>query len=101
MVLGLFGDTIDLGPTGIRWNGRPVPNGRALTRDSRGRPLVHYPYGAKVIGPDSAWLYSPYDARSYDSRYFGPVPLTSIRARIAPLLTFAFSAGASSGALHR
>jgi type IV secretory pathway protease TraF len=30
---------------------------------------------------------SSFNARSFDSRYFGPVPIASIRCHLRPLLT--------------
>jgi type IV secretory pathway protease TraF len=49
-------------------------------------PLLpqHYPYGTFELGPSSLWLIDK-DPRSWDSRYFGPVPETLINATAKPI----------------
>jgi conjugative transfer signal peptidase TraF len=81
MVLGVGGDTIDWTPAGVRLNGRPVPGTRPVLHDRAGRPMTPIAWGHYVLAPSTAWLYSPYSERSLDSRYFGPIPTTAIRAR--------------------
>lgn len=87
-VLAAAGDTVALGPEGLRCNGRWVPNGGVLARDSHGRVLIHFPYGVHEMAAHEVWIYSPHEARSYDSRYFGPLPLELVRATIVPVLVF-------------
>ncbi|WP_338578680.1 conjugative transfer signal peptidase TraF (plasmid) [Brevundimonas olei] len=41
--------------------------------------------GEGTVKPGEAWLVSTYNPRSYDSRYFGPVPLKNIVGRAAPV----------------
>src|SRR5436853_350412 len=55
-------------------------------RDSRGRPLPHAPWGRTVEAPGEVWLIGIETTRSWDSRYFGPVPLDHVHA-VRPVLT--------------
>ena len=58
-----------------------------LEYDSQGEPLSHVE-GCHKIGIDEFLPISTYIPHSYDGRYFGAVPLSSIRARAAPVWTF-------------
>ena len=58
---------------------------RPRPRDGAGRPLIPWPGGIVRVG--QIFLYSPF-AGSYDSRYFGPVPVAGILGLARPLLTF-------------
>lgn len=87
VVLALAGDTVSLTRAGFAVNGRPVPSSRVVDRDSKGRAIPHYPFGRYVVRRDEAWLFSSFHPLSFDSRYFGPIRLTDVRARIAALLT--------------
>ena len=87
LVLAVVGDTVVLSATGIVLNGTLIPNSRPLERDSRGRALEHYAYGAHVIKPSEFWLYSPYHTLSFDSRYFGPISSFEVVSRLIPVWT--------------
>lgn len=87
VVLALAGDSVQVTDTGLLVNGRPVRNTKPLTVDGAGRSLPRFPNGTYVVGQDDVWLYSPYSKRSFDSRYFGPLPLLYIRNRVLPLWT--------------
>ena len=81
------GDIVDLSPRGIAVNGKLLPNTAPLRRDTKGRPLVPWNFGRRMVEPGTIWAASTYNRRSYDSRYFGPVNVASIRAQVRPLLT--------------
>lgn len=81
------GDAVDLSANGICVNGAAVPNTRPLIRDSRGRQLTPWRFGRFTVAPGTVWVASSYHSRSYDSRYFGPIPTTAIVAHVRPLLT--------------
>ena len=87
-VIAKPGDQIVLSSAGVTVNGKLLPNTAPLTRDSEGRPLAHWPFGHYTAAPGTLWVASSYDARSYDSRYLGPVFESSIRGRLRPLLTW-------------
>jgi conjugative transfer signal peptidase TraF len=85
-IAALGGSTVTFGPEGVAVDGHPLPSSAPLARDRRGLPLPHPPYGTYRLAPGTAWLYAPYDPRSFDSRYFGPVPTRQIRLAALPLL---------------
>ena len=88
MVLAAGGDVVETRPDGIRVNGRPVARSRTFPRDAHGRPLPHYPFGTHRLAAGELWLFSPYTAAAYDSRYFGPVRVERVQAVVRPLWTW-------------
>jgi type IV secretory pathway protease TraF len=57
-------------------------------RDSIGRPLPHVDWGRRQVGPGEVWLFGFHNVRSWDARYFGPVPLSGVRGVLNPILTW-------------
>ena len=86
-VLALEGDTVDVRPEWLHVNGHPIPNSAVLWRDRLGRELLHIPFGKHVVGADSLFMFSGHHRLSFDSRYFGPVPRTSVISVARPLWT--------------
>ena len=82
------GDIVDMSPAGVVVNGWIVPNSATAAVDSAGRPLPHVPWGRHMVPREHVWLHGPGDARSWDSRYFGPLSVAQIRATVTPVLTF-------------
>jgi len=80
------GDLVDLEPSGVAVNGERLPDSAPAMSDSRGRPLPHAPWGRTVVAPGEVWLIGIETTRSWDSRYFGPVPLDHVHA-VRPVLT--------------
>jgi conjugative transfer signal peptidase TraF len=72
---------------GIWVNGQLVPNSLARAVDGQGRALIAVPPGRYVVPTGSVWVVNSYSADSFDSRYFGPVPLSNVSAVAWPLLT--------------
>jgi conjugative transfer signal peptidase TraF len=72
-------------------NGHVLPNSAVLKEDGRQRPLT--PFTQKghrqfVMPKGTVFVYSDYAPRtSFDSRYFGPVPLNHIQGIIKPVWT--------------
>ena len=60
--------------------------GAALDRDRSGRPLPVW-QGCITIGKDQAFFMNWDSADSFDSRYFGALPLTFVVGRAIPLWT--------------
>lgn len=58
----------------------------ALPGDSRGQPLPRWS-GCRRLGRDELFLIAPAIPGSFDSRYFGPVPRSSVIGRAFPLWT--------------
>lgn len=86
--IGLPGDLVEVEPEGISVNGVRFANSRTVQRDSHGRRLLHVAWGARRVRTDEVWLFGFNNGRSWDSRYFGPVPLHSIRGVARPVLTW-------------
>ena len=87
-VVGKAGDQIIVRPTGVAVNGRLLPQTAPLSRDSEGRPLTHWPFGSYTVARGMLWVASSYNSRSYDSRYFGPVAESTVRARLCALIAW-------------
>ena len=79
------GDVVMVSAAGLAVNGRPVANGTPLLRDSAGRALRAVPAGTYPVAPGKIWLLSGHDPRSFDSRYFGPVPAAAVQGVAHPL----------------
>jgi len=83
-VFAIPGDTVVVTPLGITRDNAVAPNTRALRRDSNGQPLVRVLIGRYAVPPGFLWLVSSYSDRSWDSRYYGPVPLSAVVGTLAP-----------------
>lgn len=57
--------------------------GRAMSRDSKGKPLPQFAFNGEVP-PDSLFMVGPHP-RSYDSRYFGFIHADSVLNKAHPL----------------
>lgn len=86
-VVAKAGDIVDLSANGISVDGVLLPNTAPLSRDTKGRPLQPWPFGRYSVASGTVWVGSSYHARSFDSRYFGPIPLAAIRHRLKRLFT--------------
>jgi conjugative transfer signal peptidase TraF len=87
-VVASIGDVVDVSADGLVVNGAQVPNTAPLPADTKGRPLAHCAFGRYSVPVGTVWVASSYSGRSFDSRYFGPVPVTAIRNRMRPVLCF-------------
>lgn len=58
--------------------------GAALVHDHRGRPLPAWA-GCRTLGPSEVFLMNPTEPDSFDGRYFGALPMSSIIGRATPL----------------
>jgi len=68
-------------------NGKEWPNGEIFTTDSKGREVRSLATSGPVQ-EGQCWLLSDYNARSFDSRYFGPVPLSHILGVMHPIIVW-------------
>ena len=84
----LPGDIIDIERDWIAVNGRRIAHSAAASHDSAGRPLTHVSWGKHRVLAGEVWLLGFNDRRSWDSRYFGPIPLGNVRGRLEPLFTW-------------
>ena len=86
IAMAVPGDVVEATEAGITINGTPVKNSSRLAADSEGR--VFPPLTASGVVPAGyVWLLSDYAARSWDSRYFGPVPLDTVQGLARPVWT--------------
>jgi conjugative transfer signal peptidase TraF len=79
------GDTVETSAAGVSVNGRPLPHTATMDRDSSGRQIHPFPAGKYLVQGNQLWVVSSFSPRSFDSRYFGPIPLKSVRSWIRPL----------------
>ena len=84
----LPGDSVEVVPDYIAVNGQRLEHSATLSRDSSGRSVKHVTWGRYTVPTNQVWLFGTKDARSWDSRYFGPVPASSVRAALEPVLTW-------------
>ena len=86
-VVASTGDIVEVSAIGLAVNGHLIPNTAPMERDTKNRPLTPWPPGRYIVAQDSVWVASSYNARSLDSRYFGPVPSNRVRNYVRPLIT--------------
>ena len=87
VISGVAGDRLEL-PNGlIAVNGQPLAGTVIVSTDSQGRPLPPSRLVPGVIPPDKVLLLSQHHSGSFDSRYFGLVPLATLRL-VEPIITF-------------
>ena len=88
IVGALPGDIVEIEPGWVAVNGARFAHSGAATHDSADRPLPHVAWGNRRVAASEVWLFGFNDRRSWDSRYFGPVPLANVRGEIKPVLTW-------------
>lgn len=75
-IAALQGDTISSDGVFVYRNGLKIPLSEIHKADSRGRTVVRVSYPL-TVPPRFVWLSSRHN-RGYDSRYFGPVPISAV-----------------------
>lgn len=96
-VVAVPGDVVDVGPRGVSVNGRLLPRSAPLARDSDGRPLAVAWHGPVRLAPGTFLAVSSFTGRSWDGRYWGPLPAEALRARAVPLVLEAPVSGPPEG----
>lgn len=86
-VVATAGDEVELRSDGLAINGQVIDRSHRLVEDSLGRPLEALPLGRSVVREGEIWVLGVYRARSWDSRYFGPIPVSSVVGVARPILT--------------
>ena len=79
------GDIVTATPIGVAVNGAILLNSMPELRDPFGKELHPYAYGSYRVPAGQVWVISSYSPRSFDSRYFGPIPVTAIRGWLKPI----------------
>ena len=85
-IVARSGDVVEFSTAGISVDGVFLRNTAPLSKDTKGRPLVAWPFGRYVVAPETVWVASTYHPRSFDSRYLGPVATSTIRSHLRALL---------------
>jgi conjugative transfer signal peptidase TraF len=86
-VVALAGDVVSVSSSGVSINGELLPNSAPLFDDEAGRPLAMAQLDHFKLETDQAFLMGV-TPTSWDSRYFGPVPLSRCSGSFAPVLTW-------------
>ncbi len=84
-IAAIGGDVVSVGRSGISVNGSAVRGTAQLAQDAGGRALHGVSAGVCTVEPGHVWLLAPRNRRSFDSRYFGEVPASSIQAAARPI----------------
>jgi conjugative transfer signal peptidase TraF len=69
-----------------RYEVNGVSLGEVFEDDASGRPLPHHSF-CGLVPPDRYYVATSI-ARSFDSRYFGPLPTAALTERLRPLWTY-------------
>lgn len=88
-VVAAAGDEVELRRDLLAINGRIIDCSPRPSNDSLGRPLEPPPFGRRVVAAGEVWLLGIHRDRSWDSRNFGPVAVSSIVGIVRPLLATA------------
>jgi len=87
-VAAIEGDRLTQTSEGISINGRVIANSKSLDRDGSGRTLPSPGTNEIIVGKGEVWVISSYNPLSFDSRYFGPIPISRIEGLARPLFVF-------------
>jgi conjugative transfer signal peptidase TraF len=86
-IVAIAGDQIELQEEFLAVNGVVVGRTPLRSTDSLGRPMDHAPLGRRLVADSEVWVLGSERSRSWDSRYFGAVPVEAIVASAKPVLT--------------
>jgi conjugative transfer signal peptidase TraF len=86
-IVAVAGDIVENSRQGVAVNGQLLANSTARPFDTKDRPLRNWPFGEYRVAAGTVWVISSFNPRSFDSRYFGPISISSVRAHLRPLLT--------------
>ena len=95
------GDFVSVSANGISVNGQMLKNSAPIERDSKGQQLSPFAAGKYTVGLKELWVVSSFSPRSFDSRYFGPIPLKSVHSWLRPLLVERIHPPALAGGQER
>lgn len=84
-VIAVAGQRVDVTDR-VAIDGVTIPGSRIMERDAQGRSLLHDQSG--MVRPGEVYLHSDFIS-SWDSRYFGPVPVSGVLGLAQEVLTYA------------
>ncbi len=88
-VAATAGDRVELREGLVAVNGVAIPNSATKSTDREGRELPQFPRGVYTVAAGELWLLSSLNAHSWDSRYYGPIPVENVRSTVRELFTVA------------
>lgn len=77
-VAAVAGDVVEISAGGISVNGEKINQSAVLGTDQQGRAMPRQRPGMVVVATGELWLISNYNPASFDSRYFGAVPIGQV-----------------------
>jgi conjugative transfer signal peptidase TraF len=83
-VVAVDGDEVVMTAQGLVVDGRLLPNSTVLVADHAARELTAWPIGRQRVAYGTLWVYANH-RRSWDSRYWGPVPVRNVVAVVYPV----------------
>jgi conjugative transfer signal peptidase TraF len=89
-IVAIPGDTVLITESGLTVNDAPIPNTTRLVRDSEGREIPMIEVGTYQTVQGELWLIANHSTRSWDSRYFGAIPMDRVQSVMRPLLMLDF-----------
>ena len=98
-VIAVPGDNVSLSATSIIVNNQTYPYS-TLPNDSHGRHLNAYSAG-NYLNTKDYWVIGTDSTRSWDSRYFGPIPPEAILWKIKPILVFSRNTTKKASAMKK
>ena len=82
-IVALPGDLVEVKDTGVAVNGAMVPHSAPIAFRNGAAPL-----GAYVVQKEEVWVIASSHPRSFDSRYFGPIPIENIEGLAEPIFVW-------------
>lgn len=86
-VVAIEGDIISVSKDGIFVNGKLIRNSQPNEKDSKGEILPILKTGIYPVKQGNIWLDSGYSQKSFDSRYFGAIPIDKGSQITSPIWT--------------
>jgi conjugative transfer signal peptidase TraF len=87
-IVAMAGDVVTVTTEGLVVNGEFLPNSALLESDRAGRGMDIMALGTHIVAPHTFWIIATRDPRSFDSRYFGPLHVSTVQGTATPLLTW-------------
>lgn len=84
-IAALPGDHVKVTKETVLVNGKVLKNSTPMKTDNIGNPMPKAFWGEHIVQPGEVWLVSSYNPRSFDSRYWGPLPIKNIQGIATPI----------------
>jgi conjugative transfer signal peptidase TraF len=83
--VAVAGDRVTVTAEGLAVNGMPLQNSRPAPADGQRRAMPVIAPGTYPVEPGTVWVVSSFNPASFDSRYFGPLPVAHVQGIARPL----------------